>query len=80
MIRRPYKYRLELLEFDKVKEAKTVSDLLIMNYGNQTDVANFLRVNRSTITKYKNEPGKLHRVIPVDGCMEMFTRKNGGVQ
>lgn len=57
----------------------TLSDLLVKNKGNQSETAKMLRINRSTLITYINQPSCMHIVI-FDGVNYfIYTRRGYGV-
>lgn len=57
-------------------EIRTIPDMLVDTYGNQSELARRLHINRETITKYLNDWGAKHHAI-VNGVF-MSSRGESG--
>jgi predicted transcriptional regulator len=57
-------------------EIMKISDLLIKTYGNQSEVARILGVQRSTVRRYMSEPDN-HIIVRDGEVYSLFARVGG---
>lgn len=57
-------------------DIRTIPDMLVDTYGNQSELARRLRINRETISKYLNDKeAKRHAIV---NCVFMTARGDSG--